>query len=156
MTREIYGITYELYFIKTANYLVRRGIPPDQAEELAQDAWVRGWEITSRLKDPGEIHPIIKRIALYYTQEKKHSLRLQDIPQPQTPRWNQPPRKRVNQALNELNKVQRRISILYFVDDMPQREIAEKLGLSLSSVRGHIHQARIKLRAQLSESSTTQ
>lgn len=39
-----FGTAYTLGFKRTCNWLKRRGLSPDKAEEAAQDGWTRAWE----------------------------------------------------------------------------------------------------------------
>jgi hypothetical protein len=50
MTTEEYGIAYKKGYIRTIRFLVRQGMSWDCAKELAQAAWVRGWERRRQLR----------------------------------------------------------------------------------------------------------
>jgi len=51
MTAQEFGSAYGLGLKKTVRALVNAGIPSDRAEDLAQTAWVRGWEKRDQLRD---------------------------------------------------------------------------------------------------------
>jgi len=56
----------------------------------------------------------------------------------------------LDQALSELGPQQRAVFELREIDGRPTSEVAELLGLTPSSVRVHLHRARLNLRARLS------
>jgi DNA-directed RNA polymerase specialized sigma24 family protein len=47
-----YAEAFENGFSATRRFLELRGAPPEEAEEIAQAAWVRGWEYRAQLRDP--------------------------------------------------------------------------------------------------------
>jgi len=64
MTREDYGAAYEEGYRATVRLLVSRGSAPDVAEEIAQAAWVRGWERLEQLRDSSMVFSWLNTIAL--------------------------------------------------------------------------------------------
>jgi DNA-directed RNA polymerase specialized sigma24 family protein len=64
MTRENYGAAYLSGFECTTRFLVSRGVPRDNAKELAQAAWVRGWEQLKQLRDESTVISWVNTIAL--------------------------------------------------------------------------------------------
>src|SRR5580692_5132030 len=64
MTRENYGDAYRNGFKCTVRFLVSRGVFRDNANELAQAAWARGWERLSQLRDETTVTSWINTIAL--------------------------------------------------------------------------------------------
>src|SRR5271170_2056642 len=64
MTRENYGDAYQRGFKCTVRFLVSRGVLRDNANELAQAAWARGWEQLSQLRDETTVTAWINTIAL--------------------------------------------------------------------------------------------
>ncbi len=47
-----YAEAFESGFAATRRFLQLRGAPLEEAEEIAQAAWVRGWEYRAQLRDP--------------------------------------------------------------------------------------------------------
>src|ERR1700689_3453122 len=47
----------------TRRFLLARGAPLEEAEEIAQAAWVRGWEFREQLRDPGLVGFWVNSIA---------------------------------------------------------------------------------------------
>jgi len=64
MTREEYGDAYRLGRERTIRYLLSRGAAPALVPDIAQSAWLRGWERLAQLRDPGTIIPWVNSIAL--------------------------------------------------------------------------------------------
>ncbi len=66
MTRENYGAAYLSGFERTIRFLVSRGVLCDDANELAQAAWARGWEQQNQLRDESTITSWVNMIALNF------------------------------------------------------------------------------------------
>lgn len=64
MTREEYGEIYQSGRERTIRFLLSRGASPGLAPDVAQAAWLRGWERLSQLRDPQTIVTWINTIAL--------------------------------------------------------------------------------------------
>jgi len=52
MQHESYATAFIEGYAATRRFLVSRGAPIEDAEEIAQAAWVRGWEYRNQLRDP--------------------------------------------------------------------------------------------------------
>ena len=64
MTREEYGDIYTTGRERTIRFLLSRGVASGLAPDIAQSAWLRGWERLSQLRDPRMIVTWINSIAL--------------------------------------------------------------------------------------------
>ena len=64
MTREEYGVVYQTGCERTIRFLLSRGVSPGIAPDVAQSAWLRGWERLAQLRDPTMIVTWINSIAL--------------------------------------------------------------------------------------------
>jgi DNA-directed RNA polymerase specialized sigma24 family protein len=64
MTREQYGQVYETGLERTTRFLLSRGALPGMVSDIAQSAWMRGWERLSQLRDPHMIITWVNSIAL--------------------------------------------------------------------------------------------
>ena len=64
MTRDEFGAAYQRSFRNTVGYLLARGLSADSAHEIAQAAWVRGWERLSQLRDSRTLPMWLNRVAL--------------------------------------------------------------------------------------------
>ena len=52
MKNEAYAKAFTAGYGATRRFLLSRGAPIEDAEEIAQAAWVRGWEYKDQLRDP--------------------------------------------------------------------------------------------------------
>jgi DNA-directed RNA polymerase specialized sigma24 family protein len=64
MTREEFGDIYQAGRDRTIRFLLSRGASPALAPDVAQSAWLRGWERLSQLRDPQMIVTWVNSIAL--------------------------------------------------------------------------------------------
>jgi RNA polymerase sigma-70 factor (ECF subfamily) len=60
--------------------------------------------------------------------------------------------KLLRQAIDMLRTVDKAVVVLCDLEELPQRETAEILGLSVSAVKARLHRARLVLRGQLAAS----
>jgi DNA-directed RNA polymerase specialized sigma24 family protein len=63
MEREIYGDAFLKGYGATRRFLLANGAAMDEAEEIAQAAWVRGWEYRDQLRDPSMVGFWVNSIA---------------------------------------------------------------------------------------------
>jgi RNA polymerase sigma factor (sigma-70 family) len=61
--RNQYAQAFENGYPATKRFLLSRGAAIDEAEEIAQAAWVRGWEFRDQLRDPGLVGFWVNSIA---------------------------------------------------------------------------------------------
>jgi RNA polymerase sigma-70 factor (ECF subfamily) len=58
-----YAIAFQTGFPLTRRFLLSRGAGMDEADELAQAAWARGWECRAQLRDPSLVSIWVNSIA---------------------------------------------------------------------------------------------
>lgn len=63
MQRDDYSDAFKTGYSATRRFLLSRGVPIDEAEEIAQAAWARGWEYRDQLRDPGLVGFWVNSIA---------------------------------------------------------------------------------------------
>jgi DNA-directed RNA polymerase specialized sigma24 family protein len=63
MLRKDYAEAFEAGYSATRRFLLSRGAPLEEAEEIAQAAWARGWEFRDQLRDPGLVSFWVNSIA---------------------------------------------------------------------------------------------
>jgi len=63
MHGNVYAEAFQNGFGATRRFLISRGAPLDEAEEIAQAAWARGWEYREQLRDPGLVSFWVNSIA---------------------------------------------------------------------------------------------
>lgn len=64
VTREDFGTAYEQGCRRTVRFLRSRGVPLESAQDIAQTAWLRGWERLYQLRDEKLLGTWINTIAL--------------------------------------------------------------------------------------------
>lgn len=63
MERAEYAVAFENGYGATRRFLLSRGAGVDEADEIAQAAWVRGWEYRQQLRDPSLVSYWVNSIA---------------------------------------------------------------------------------------------
>jgi DNA-directed RNA polymerase specialized sigma24 family protein len=82
MTQEGYGQAYQKGFIRTVRILRSRGAPMHRAVDVAQTAWLRGWQRLDQLRDEGMIVSWAIAIAInYHRRGSRMEARYQDLPE---------------------------------------------------------------------------
>jgi len=64
MTGEEFGNIYQMGHKRTVRFLLSKGASSAAAADIAQSAWLRGWERLSQLRDPKMLLTWINTIAL--------------------------------------------------------------------------------------------
>jgi len=76
MTRDQYGKAYEAGLTQTMRRLMLGGANFSEAEDVAQQAWLRGWERLSQLHDDARVQGWINAIAVNLLRSSKRGIRL--------------------------------------------------------------------------------
>lgn len=63
MERKDYGEAFQTGYSATRRFLLALGAAMEVADEVAQAAWVRGWEYRDQLRDPGMVGFWVNSIA---------------------------------------------------------------------------------------------
>lgn len=63
MQGNVYAEAFQTGFGATRRFLISRGAAIEDAEEIAQAAWARGWEYREQLRDPGLVSYWVNSIA---------------------------------------------------------------------------------------------
>jgi RNA polymerase sigma-70 factor, ECF subfamily len=150
------------------------------ALEVTQDAFLKAFTSLSTLQKPdafgGWLMRIVSNLSLNYRRSRrtrKSQLPLDDLLGPTEPSVNemvsgtsdwmaqsgdpvhrlesQEMGKRLREALNQLPEKQRLAIIMFTIEEMPQKQVAETLGCSVEAVKWHVFQGRKKLKDMLKE-----
>lgn len=82
MTRDRYGVAYQRGFDLTVRFLLSRGAQREYAIEVAQGAWVRGWERLHQLRDEATVVTWVNTIALNaYRRVMRREAPAQELPE---------------------------------------------------------------------------
>jgi RNA polymerase sigma-70 factor (ECF subfamily) len=147
------------------------GNTPD-ALEVTQDAFLRAYRSIETLQRPdafgGWLLRIVSNLSLNYRRGRKHrsTLPLDDLlgggevdGTDRSPTGGDPVRRlqgkelgqRLQAALAQLPAKQRQALVLFTVEELPQKDVAEQLGCSVEAVKWHVFQGRKKLRELLKD-----
>ena len=133
------------------------------AEDLAQEAFVRAFQTIDRFKSGEPFGPWIFRIVTNLALDvMKHRTRFrheevsEEEPAARRDRADLPAMaselaRRIDDAIESLPEMQRIVARLYLVEQFEHSEIAEMTGLSAGTVRSHLSLARGKLREKLAD-----
>ena len=143
MTSEEYGKAYERGFERTVRFLVSRGLSSESAEETAQNAWVRGWEKVSQLRDPRVLATWMNTIAL---NMHRTSLRRQPFLQGVLETYNSPATNLaaidIKGILRTCKENDRLVLQRHYIEGYTVREIAAAHGWTETAVRIRLLRAR--------------
>ena len=145
----------------------------DDAMEIAQDAFVNAYEKLATLDEPKRFGPWLLRIVsnLALNRRRSRSLRRtasldaqadgEDSPAMVLPdrRADDPAdvasakdvQRLIGRAMATLPEIQRQALVLFSVEQMPQKDVAEVLGCSVEAVKWHVFTARKKLKEALKD-----
>ena len=147
---------------------------PDLAADAVQEAFANALEREGDFRGEARVGTWVHRIVYTkaidllrrrgreqpWPEEEPAELASEDLALAHTPSWSHPPdevllgretREALERALGELTPVQRAVFELREVEARPTGEVAEILGMPPGTVRVHLHRARLRLRARLSE-----
>jgi RNA polymerase sigma-70 factor (ECF subfamily) len=136
---------------------------PADAEDLAQEAFVKAFETIGRFKT-GEpfgpwIYRIVTNLALDVVKHRKrfrHEELTDAAPAERRDRADLPAianelAERIDRGIESLPEMQRIVARLYLVEEFGHAEIATMTGLSEGTVRSHLSLARGKLKEKLAD-----
>ena len=152
---------------------------PQDALEVTQDAFLKAYSSLSTLQKPeafgGWLMRIVSNLSLNYRRSRKlrQQLPLDDCLGPTDSQqtdaggggseWmaqdddplhrleSQEMGARLKEALNQLPEKQRLAIIMFTIEEMPQKQVAESLGCSVEAVKWHVFQGRKKLKELMKE-----
>lgn len=144
-------------------YAIRLGAPPDEAEDLAQEVFLRAFRSIDSFAPATNFRAWLFRIATncFIDGARRRGSR------PEVPAWEQGlkvsarenpgeavERRELDQAVRDavqvLPETERAVLVLRVYEGLSHREIARAVGKTEPTVRWHLHQARRRLRELLS------
>ena len=145
----------------------------DDAMEVVQDAFLKAFDKLGTLLRPGRFGPWLLRITnnLSLNRRRRRALRraasLEAMGETDDGRGYELPdlhavdgesaasaedvRRLIARGLDELPTMQRQALVLFSVQKMPQKKVAEILGCSVEAVKWHVFTARKKLKERLKD-----
>jgi RNA polymerase sigma-70 factor, ECF subfamily len=139
-------------------FIAKRVPDEHDAEDLLQEVFLRAHVAFHSVRDPNRVRPWLYRVATNAVADYYRKRRLADLPlmadeladdEPGPDNANREVARCLGPMINELPEGYRRALILADLEGLPQKEVAEELGLSLSGAKSRIQRARRKLKATL-------
>jgi len=148
--REEYGRAYQKGYPATVRFLASRGLPTETAHELAQAAWVRGWQYRDQLRDTALLLTWVNSIALNlqkrFLRNEQRFLAISEAPfVPSIEHFSLD----VAQVLGECKPLDRVILKQFHLEERPIREIAREHRCSVTAMRIRLVRARRFARSQI-------
>jgi RNA polymerase sigma factor (sigma-70 family) len=153
MTRDAYGKIYQEGKERTIRFLLSRGVARTMAPDIAQSAWMRGWERLSQLRDERMLVTWVNTIALNQYRRVIRTERLQQVIQ-------EPVHGRTNQNLAAIDVAKmlhlcrppERALLEAQMLGVTAKELADEEGVSETAVRIRFFRARRSARQALEKS----
>jgi len=125
----------------------------EEAKDLAQEAFLRGYLDLGQLRDPAAFPAWLRRVTERVCATWRRRRRLQTTSLDSTPdaamQQDLDLPLAVRQALAQLSDDARLAVTLYYIDGYSTREVAEFLGVPAGTVKSRLHHARRRLKEQL-------
>jgi RNA polymerase sigma factor (sigma-70 family) len=156
VTRDQYARAFEDGgFRRTFSALKKVGAKSDQAEEIAQAAWARGWECLCQLKDEARITDWVIVIAInLFRSALRNGWRMSVFPsdhsEPEVARTRREVGIDLARALLASGRNQRAILQGFYMNGKTAHELAAELGISEQAVQQRLARGRATLRRALS------
>lgn len=164
-----FGTLYQLYFAPTYRYIFFRVKHTEEAEDLTQSVFVRVYATIVDYEHRGKpllayLYTVARNIIIDYWRKKK-SIIMDDPERLQTeidavhkilPELQDPfDTKILHTAIEQLTDDQQEVVVLRFLNDLPNRDIAEQLGKSEEAIRQLQSRALKALRSLLIHNTPT-
>lgn len=152
-----------------------RGVTPDAIEDVVQETLLEAWQYLERLQDAGQFEPwldgICRNVCRRWTQRQqrlqaRHTyFSLSGSSDEDTPSFDIPDVSQLDladelsqqdlatlldRALGHLSPENRKAIELCYLNELPQRETALRLGITVSALEARLHRARHQLQQVLS------
>lgn len=141
--------------------LARAIVGPDDASDVAQEAFVAAWRDLPRLRQPERFEPWLRKIVVNRSRNALRARRrrptepLENMPdrEPATPgadfRDAVHARDTLEAAFNQLSADHRAAVVLHYGIDLSIRDTAEAMGVAVGTAKSRLHTALGRLRAVL-------
>jgi len=151
MTCDEYGQMYQKGFLRTVRLLQGRGASMNQAEDLAQTAWLQGWRKLDQLRDRSLLTGWINTIAVnFHRRDGAREARYEELSGLEASHLVDPVSDRLDVA-SVLNTCRPRDRMLFQqqLDGLTIQEIADQQGISATATRIRLLRARRAARRRL-------
>lgn len=156
---EAFSQLVEAYQSAVYRICLRAGLSPADAEDAAQDAFVKAWQALPRFRGDCQFSTWLYRLAANAAtdtarRQKRHA-DTQDIDDTALPDGEDTPHQaaekreavaNVRRALAELKPEYRTVLLLRFMEDLSYEEIGRALGLPPGTVKSRINRGKAQLK----------
>jgi len=150
MTRDEYGLAYQKEFSFTVRFLLSRGAQRECAMEVAQGAWVRGWERLHQLRDDATVVTWVNTIALNaYRRVMRREPPSQQSPDAVSPIGIDIAAIDVHRILSNHCRPSERVLFEQQMSGASTEEIARQQGVTETAIRIRLLRARRATRSRL-------
>ena len=150
MREDSFATAYQNGFRATIRLMLSKGLLLDEAEELAQAAWVRGWECRQQLKSDDKVVQWVNAIAINTMHnEQRRSRRYEELDEIRTHHAPPPPvaaKIDVDKMLMQCSSLDRSLILHRYTAGLEMEEIARLHGLTCIAARVRLHRARAAIR----------
>ncbi len=150
---------YRLHSGRVYALCLRMSGAPQEAEELAQDGFVRAWEKLETFRGQSAFSSWLHRLTVNVVlsrwrskgRQRERVVSIGDVNQPEEVRQEHKPRRTVDleRAISGLPAGARTVFVLHDVEGYRHRDIAELTGLAVGTSKAQLHRARRLLRKAL-------
>lgn len=149
MRKNEYAEAFEAGFPATRRFLLSRGAALEEAEEIAQAAWARGWEHRDQLRDPGLVGFWVNSIARNLFRAKFRSKVAVPVDGVDAPYFMNLEEIEVHRLLERCSQRDREL-LERSLEGYSAEEIAREVGITSTGIRVRMLRIRQSLRQQLS------
>ncbi|MFA6111959.1 MAG: sigma-70 family RNA polymerase sigma factor [Candidatus Latescibacterota bacterium] len=164
--KQQFGVLVERYQNLVYHVLVSRMSHPSEAEDLAQETFLRAFRRLDELEEPAKFGPWLRRIAENLAFSAVRSSRVRaEVSIGWLPASSEDPARvverqeqhdRVWAAVEGLSLEHREVVLLYYLEDYSLEQVAAFLDLSPTAVKGRLYRARAVLREVLADAADRQ
>jgi RNA polymerase sigma-70 factor, ECF subfamily len=143
---------YRMHSAQVMGVCMRLAADRREAEELAQDAWVRAWERLGSFRGDATFGTWMHRITVNLLLDRKRSdarwkrrlVSMEEHGELEAPAASPAAGARLDleRAVATLPEGARLVFLLHEVDGYKHREIADRLGVAVGTVKAQLHRAR--------------
>lgn len=143
-----------------------------EAEELAQEVWLQVYEAAHKAEEIRQPEHLLWKIAHHvWCRRLRKTACFCCVPVEELPLVSQEPDvahqtaedaekafflQKMRKSIMELSRLQREMMIRFYLEHQSQQEIAEKLGVSVSTVKWHLFDSRRKLKEEMNQMTNSE
>jgi RNA polymerase sigma-70 factor (ECF subfamily) len=153
---EAFRLIYERYSQALLHTALKTLGNKEDAEDAVQTTFVKLHQGIRRFRFDSKFSTYLFRILFNVCFDRLRATRTKMEPLGMVNLSNQPKqdlRAELDNAIRRLPDQQRACFVLYAIEELPQRDIAEILNLSIGGVKANIHHAKKKLRSHLGDNA---